>query len=118
MSILIRQKLVENAKIKKCDILVDFQTLCKGCLKPNCKQSTWNNFPHSEMWNIGKPGHKLCVVMSSMAKQIKRQEIRLCDFGTFLADVGSYLGLFLGASVLSISDNIIANLLSFKPFKV
>ena len=89
----------------------------KGCLKPNCKQSTWNNFPHTEMWNIGRPGHKLCVVLSSMTKQLKRQEIRLYDFGTFLADVGSYLGLFLGASVLSISDNIIASLLSFMPFK-
>ena len=31
MSILIRQKLVENAKIEKfkCDILSDFQTLCR-----------------------------------------------------------------------------------------
>ena len=31
MSILIRQKLVENAKIRKfkCDILSNFQTLCK-----------------------------------------------------------------------------------------
>ena len=89
----------------------------KGCLKPNCKQSTWRNFPHKEMWNHDRAGHKLCVVMSSMSKLVKRQENMLCDFGPFLADIGAYLGLFLGASVLSITDGFIASFLRFSPLK-
>ena len=37
-------------------------------------------------------------------KVLQRKEIRLADFSTFIADCGSYLGLFLGASILSLSD--------------
>ena len=33
-----------------------------------------------------------------------KDEIRLADFSTFMADCGSYLGLFLGASILSLSE--------------
>ena len=52
-SILIEQKLVENAKIEKfkCDILSDFQTMCRSskkffsqgvdCLKKHCSSSAF-----------------------------------------------------------------------------
>ena len=33
-----------------------------------------------------------------------KEEIKLADFSTFMADCGSYLGLFLGASILSLSE--------------
>ena len=38
------------------------------------------------------------------------QHVKLYNFGNFVADVGGYLGLFLGASILSISDGIISGL--------
>ena len=36
--------------------------------------------------------------------------MKLYNFGNFVADVGGYLGLFLGASILSISDDITSGL--------
>ena len=38
------------------------------------------------------------------------QHVKLYSFGNFVADVGGYLGLFLGASILTISDGIISGL--------
>ena len=38
------------------------------------------------------------------SKVLQRKEVLLADFGTFLADIGSYLGFFLGASILSLTE--------------
>ena len=38
--------------------------------------------------------------------------MKLYSFSNFVADVGGYLGLFLGASILSISDDIASGLKS------
>ena len=35
---------------------------------------------------------------------VQKTEVKIADFGTFVADFGGYLGLFLGASILSITD--------------
>ena len=44
------------------------------------------------------------IYIPSTAKVIQRKEIRLANMATFIADVGSYLGLFLGGSILSLID--------------
>ena len=76
----------------------------KGCLKPNCFQTYWKKSYVS--YGNGEPN---CIRLSfgllSDAYTIKRTEILLADFSTFVVDCGSYLGLFLGASILSITDS-------------
>ena len=46
------------------------------------------------------------MFIPATAKVIQRKEIRLADYGTFIADMGSYLGLYLGASILSLTDMV------------
>ena len=52
-AILIGQKIVENAKIKKfkCDIFADFQTMCSHCMKINRKSHM--NFRLAKQNKIG-----------------------------------------------------------------
>ena len=79
-----------------------------GCLKPNCRKITWKKAQHTEVYDQpGQPGHKLLVAMPHNAKVLRRQEVKLADMGSFVADCGSYLGLFVGASILSITDILI-----------
>ena len=61
-------------------------------------------FPHKYENGTLKKGTLLWFGLPSNTYTIRRQEILLADFSTFVADCGSYLGLFLGASVLSITD--------------
>ena len=81
--------------------------IVKECFKPNCKQTTWvkNQYQYvSDKKDDGINDAWLLLFIPSTAKVIQRKEIKLADFGTFMADCGSYLGLFLGASVLSLTD--------------
>ena len=45
------------------------------------------------------------------AKVYVKQEIKLADMSNFIADCGPYLGLFFGASLLSLTDLIVSHLL-------
>ena len=79
----------------------------KGCFKPNCLQTTWQD--SYVAWGSPEPN---CSMVSfgllSSAITIQREEILLADFSTFVVDCGSYLGLFLGASILSLTDSALA----------
>ena len=93
-----------------------------GCLKPNCRKITWVKTPYTELWGrnvdgVGTYGHGVYITMPFTAKVLRRQEVKLADFGTFVADCGSYLGLFLGVSVLTITDIIITILRRFNVLK-
>ena len=92
-----------------------------GCLKANCRTFKWIKTPYDELWNrnvdgIGTYGHGLYVVIPFTSKLLRRQEVMLADFGTFAADCGAYLGLFLGMSVLTITDIFLTFLKKFIPF--
>ena len=94
-----------------------------GCLKPNCRTFKWVKTPYDELWTrnvdgIGTYGHGLYVVIPFTSKLLRRQEVMLADFGTFAADCGSYLGLFLGMSVLTITDIFLTFLKKFIPVKM
>ena len=80
-----------------------------GCFKPNCLQTTWTKKKNEEKWDQYYTNKTtLYLILTAMSKLIRRHEIRLADYSTFLADCGGYLGLFLGASLLSITDAIIS----------
>ena len=49
----------------------------------------------------------ITFLITEKSKTLHRKEILLADFTTLLADCGSYLGLFLGASILSISELVL-----------
>ena len=80
----------------------------KGCFRPNCKQTTWTKNQLTNYWDTKDGSSFVAFIIPSTSKVIQRKEIRLADFATFIADCGSYLGLFLGASVLSLTDIVIA----------
>ena len=76
----------------------------KGCLKPNCITKKWVKVYH-EIWYPPNENQTLILfAVPDTSKTVVRREIRLADFATFMADCGSYLGLFLGASILSLSE--------------
>ena len=84
----------------------------KGCFVPNCRQISWkkayvDSFDRFKS-NKDENGTLLWFGLPSNTFTIRRQEILLADFSTFVADCGSYLGLFLGASVLSITDILVS----------
>ena len=81
----------------------------KGCFKPNCIKRKWKRI-YSETYSASifswASPNKTYVVftLSDTAFTLMKEEIKLADFSTFMADCGSYLGLFLGASILSLSE--------------
>ena len=82
----------------------------KGCLKPNCLQTKWKDSYVS--WGQVYPNcTRIRIALQSDSYTIRRKEILLADFSTFVVDCGSYLGLFLGASILSLTDTVLAYIL-------
>ena len=82
----------------------------KGCLKPNCLQTKWKDSYVS--WGQVYPNcTRIRIALQSDSYTIRRKEILLADFSTFVVDCGSYLGLFLGASILSLTDIVLAYIL-------
>ena len=83
----------------------------RKCLIPNCITTKWRK-THAAKWILKdkngedrKPERvSIHWILPSNAYTIKRREIFLANDSTFFADIGSYLGLFLGASILSLTD--------------
>ena len=76
----------------------------KGCFIPNCKHTTWAKNQFTQVWHNKKGETSVEIHIPASAKVIQRKEIRLASYATFVQDVGSYLGLYLGASILSLTD--------------
>ena len=82
----------------------------KGCLKPNCLQTHWKDSYVSQNKQDPNCTH-IQIGQQSDSYTIHRKEILLADFSTFVVDCGSYFGLFLGASILSLTDTVLAYIL-------
>ena len=78
----------------------------KGCFLENCKKTTWVKNPYQ----YGRTDKKMAFLMHlpSNAKVLQRSEVHIATFDTFVADFGGYLGLFLGASILSLTDVVLS----------
>ena len=111
---------VELRKFREISDSITSQTMikqikAKGCLKPNCKKTTWTKNTFDENWDSSNYNRtELIIDLPYSAKVIVKQEIKLADVSTFIADCGSYLGLFLGGSVLSLTDLIVAYIIRIK----
>ena len=90
------------------EVILTNNSMISHCLKPNCVKITWIE-SYVSTWEYKVQKKKISTVafhLPSNSYTIKRKELFLFTFSTFLADVGSYLGLFLGTSVLSLTDQI------------
>ena len=75
-----------------------------GCIIPNCKQTTWNiksskKLDPLDSWNPNYTYPQF--TFSHETKVLLRNEIELYTISSFFADIGGYLGLLLGESLVS-----------------
>ena len=90
----------------------------RKCFQPNCETTAWGTVYH-ENYDIGSEKanfSRIQIGISQTSYTIKKREILLADFSTFITDCGAYLGLYLGASVLSLTDVVINSLKRLKVF--
>ena len=79
----------------------------KGCIIPNCEERTWHiQSAQKENISISMPdisGQNLLLTIDfpHSSKVLVRNEINLYTVSSFFADVGGYLGLLLGESLIS-----------------
>ena len=72
-----------------------------GCSVPQCQQRSWEiRFKTKDEARSGTAGGFQCI-MPENTKVLFRKEIRLYTLLNFFAEVGGYLGLLLGESLLS-----------------
>ena len=70
----------------------------EGCFIPNCQQQSWEM--KKEKFNIAtETGFEF--LMPRKPKVLVRREVELYTFINFFAEVGGYLGLLLGESLIS-----------------
>ena len=77
----------------------------RGCFEPNCNQRSWNI---RYMERVNRTGNedsnflgRLWYFLPHNSKVLVRTEVELYTFINFFAEVGGYLGLLLGESMLS-----------------
>ena len=78
-----------------------------GCTIPNCEERTWHiesgqkeNISNS-MPDIFGENLRLIIIFPHSSKVLVRNEINLYTVSSYFADVGGYLGLLLGESLIS-----------------
>ena len=72
----------------------------RGCLISNCKQKSWNIASVKTLKNL-KNFTWPVFIFSGRTKVLLRNEIELYTISSFFADIGGYLGLILGESLVS-----------------
>jgi hypothetical protein len=72
----------------------------RGCLISNCKQKSWNIASVKRLENL-KNDTWIVFMFSGKTKVLLRNEIELYTISSFFADIGGYLGLLLGESLVS-----------------
>ena len=72
----------------------------EGCFVPNCEQRTWE-IESKELWESETNSTEISFQIFHKTKLLVRREVRLYTFLNFFAEVGGYLGLLLGESLVS-----------------
>ena len=71
----------------------------KGCLIPKCKQRKWNIIENGYFALENTTGFSFKIFHGTQVKV--KKEVKLYTFTNFFAEIGGYLGLFLGESLVS-----------------
>ena len=66
----------------------------EGCFTPNCKQRSWD-------MKDNKIAGDFLLLLPQNLKVVTRREVKLYTHVNFFAEVGGYLGLLLGESLIS-----------------
>ena len=94
----------KNLSAKLIDDSIEKELMEEGCPIPNCHQRAWT-IDSTEKFDIGKKGNEstfeIQLVFPHYTKVLVRNEINLYTFSSFFADVGGFLGLLLGESLVS-----------------
>ena len=69
----------------------------EGCPIPNCQERTWTVYFNSK----NKSSSTLNLSFPHYTKVLVRNEIKLYTFSSSIADIGGFLGLLLGESLVS-----------------
>jgi hypothetical protein len=72
----------------------------RGCIISNCKQKSWKIESSTKMQNP-KAVTWIAFQFSDKTKVLLRNEMELYTISSFFADIGGYLGLLLGESLIS-----------------
>ena len=70
-----------------------------GCFVPNCHKRTWD-IKSTNIWP-GQNFTKMSFSIYQNSKLTVKKEVKLYTFTNFFAEIGGYLGLFLGESIAS-----------------
>ena len=80
---------------------VNKELIKTGCSVPQCRQRSWEiRFKENQQARYGTAGG-FQYYMPEKTKVLFRKEVRLYTLLNFFAEVGGYLGLLLGESLLS-----------------
>ena len=96
----------KNLSSKLIKASVEKELLEEGCLVPNCHQRSWiidssNKYDSKKEGNKSKSTSFMQLSFPHYTQVLVRNEIKLYTFSSFFADVGGFLGLLLGESLVS-----------------
>ena len=94
----------KNLSAKLIDAGTEKELMEEGCIIPNCHQRAWT-IDSTEKFDNEKGGNEsrseIQLVFPHYTKVLVRNEIKLYTFSSFFADIGGFLGLLLGESLVS-----------------
>ena len=81
---------------------IEKELIDQGCIIPNCRQQTWSIESKEKLEShVNKTKTTLHYQFPHYTKVLVRNEIKLYTLSSFVADVGGFLGLLLGESMVS-----------------
>ncbi len=98
------------------DLMRDMESedlMAKGCFKANCKSSSWHvaRSDSNILKDFSRPNFAYVQLLFQKSVPVAVQRYSIAyGFSNFVADFGGYLGLLLGASLLSLYDDAVAML--------
>ena len=92
----------KNLSIRIRESEIEEELIDQGCIIPNCRQQTWT-IESNTKWESSTNQTKtlLQYEFPHYTKVLVRNEIKLYTLSSFVADVGGFLGLLLGESMVS-----------------
>ena len=94
----------KNLSAKLLDASIGKELMEEECTIPNCHRRAWI-LDSKEKFDIEKAGNEasseIQLVFPRYTKVLIRNEIKLYTFLSFFADIGGFLGLLLGESLVS-----------------
>ena len=89
----------KNLSARITDASIEKELMEEGCTIPNCHQRTWT--VDSKETYDSRNKSSMILSFPHYTQVLVRSEIKLYTFSSFIADIGGFLGLLLGESLVS-----------------